>query len=255
MNRWDLLRAGALSGIGALAGAVIGPERLHRWSHRLSPGWQEFAREARAVSERHWRQTRETVATLKQKYEQPVLGRQRVWDLVEKLALCVDPTDARLYCTSQLIHVQQIVAGMERDGVNDPDMLIAAITHDLGKVLLLTGEAPENVVGMNAPIGRYPAGVGLDNVVFQWNHDEFIYSRLKDYLPDHLAWLLRYHSIEIPLTRPFMDASDRAYLERYLLPFRKYDQGTKSACVLPPRTILEKHRDLIEGAFPRSILV
>jgi hypothetical protein len=255
VSRWEVLKAGAVSRVGTTMGAVMGPERVHRWAHRLSPGWSEFAREARAISERHRAQTHQTVAALRRKYEHAVLGRQRVWDLVEKLALCIDPTDGELHCTSQLVHVQQVVAGMERDGVSDPDMLIAAITHDLGKVLLLTGEAPENVVGMNAPIGRYPRGVGLDNVVFQWNHDEFIYSRLKDYLPDHVAWLLRYHSIEIPLTTPVMDPRDRSYLDRYLRPFRKYDQGTKSPCSLPPRNILEKYRDLVDGMFPGSILV
>ena len=39
--------------------------------------------------------------------------------LVEQLAQCVDPTDCRLYCTSQQTHVSQILEGMERDGVDD----------------------------------------------------------------------------------------------------------------------------------------
>jgi hypothetical protein len=239
--------------VGAALARVIGRPRVHRWTHRFSPGWGEFAREAQAITERHWAQTRETVAALRRKYEAPVLGRQRVWDLVDRLAFCVDPTDGELHCTSQLVHVQQVVAGMERDGVSDPDLLLTAIVHDLGKVLLLTGEAPENVVGMNAPIGHHPRGAGLDNVVLQWNHDEFIHSRLKDHLPDHVAWLLRYHSIEIPLAAPLMDARDRAYLDRYLRPFRRYDQGTKSPCALPPRTILDKYRDLVDRAFPDPI--
>ena len=87
--------------------------------------------------------------------------------------------------------------GLERDGMRDPNMLVAAITHDLGKVLLLMAEAPEHVVGMTAPIGPHLQGIGLDNVVFQWSHDEFAYSRLRDHVPDHVAWLLRYHSILI----------------------------------------------------------
>jgi hypothetical protein len=253
MTRWRALETIAASGATRTVEAVLGPERARRWAHRLSPGWREFVREARAVNERHWAQTHDTVAALKRKYERPVLGRQRVWDLVERLALCVDPTDGELFCASQLVHVQQVVAGMERDGVSDPDLLVAAITHDLGKVLLLAGEAPENVVGMNAPIGPYPPGAGLDNVVFQWNHDEFIYSRLKDHVPDHLAWLLRYHSIDVRESEPFMDARDRAYLARYLLPFRRYDQGTKSPCFLPPRTILDTYRDLVERTFPNPL--
>lgn len=255
MSGWRGLGAGVASGAVRTAGAVVGPARLRRWALRLSPGWRGFTREAQAITERHRAQTHETVAALKRKYEHAVLGRWRVWDLIERLALCVDPTDGELYCASQLVHVQQVVAGMERDGVDDRDLLLAALTHDLGKVLLLVGEAPEHVVGMNTPIGRYPPRVGLDRVVFQWNHDEFIYSRLKDHVPDHLAWLLRYHSIEIPRAAPLMDARDRSYLERYLRPFRRYDQGTKSVCSLPPRDILAKYRDLVEAAFPGPILV
>jgi len=255
VSRWHALRARAGSGIALTAAAVLGRERLRRLGYRLSPGWPEFTREAHAITARHWAQTRETVTALRRKYERPVLGRQRVWDLVDRLALCVDPTDGELCGASQLVHVQQVVAGMEGDHVEDADMFLAAITHDLGKVLLLAGEAPENVVGMNTPVGPHPPGIGLDNVTFQWNHDEFIYSRLRDHVPDHLAWLLRYHSIEIAETRPFMDARDRSYLERYLLPFRRYDQGTKSMCSVPPRTVLDKYRDLVDRAFPSPIAI
>jgi hypothetical protein len=251
MSGW---RALAATGAARAIEAAMGPERARRWALRFSPGWRQFVQEAGAVTERHWAQTRETVAALRRKHERAVLGRRRMWDLVERLALCVDPTDTRLCCASQLVHVQQVVAGMERDGVDDPDLLVAAITHDLGKILLLAGEAPEHVVGTNAPIGRYARGAGLDTVVFQWNHDEFIYSRLRDHVPDHVAWLLRYHSIEIRRAEPLMDARDRSYLERYLRPFRRYDQGTKSPCTLPPPTILDKYRDLIDRTFPAPIL-
>jgi hypothetical protein len=252
---WTFITDGATTAASRTAEALLGAGRLHRFTHRLTPGWREFAREARQISERHWKQTHGTVAALKRKYETAVFGRQRIWDLVEKLALCVDPTDGALYGASQLVHVRQVVAAMERDGVSDPDLFLAAITHDLGKVLLLGVEAPENVVGMNAPIGDYPDAVGLDNVTFQWNHDEFVYSRLKDYLPDHLAWLLRYHSILIDRSQRFMDARDRGYLDRYLVPFRHYDQTTKSCCVLPSRTILDPYRELVEHTFPGSLVV
>ncbi len=192
-----------MAAVSKTAGALLGTPRVHRWAHRLAPGWREFADEALAVSERHWKQTHQTVAALKRKYEEAVFGRQGIWELVEKLALCVDPTDGELYGASQLIHTRQVVAGMERDGVSDPDFFLAAITHDLGKVL----------------------------------------------------WLLRYHSILIESSRPFMDARDHAYLERYLVPFRKYDQDTKSCCLLPPQNILDKYRDLVERTFPRSLLI
>jgi hypothetical protein len=255
MRPGSRLAEATLSALGSAAGGLVGPERLRRLAYRLTPGWSAFAREADAITQRHWRQTRDTVAALKRKYEQPVIGYERVWTLVERLALCVDPTDGELLGTSQLVHTRQVVAAMEQDGVRDPDMLIAAITHDLGKVLLLMAEAPEHVVGMTAPIGPHPPGIGLDNVVFQWSHDEFVYSRLRDHVPDHVAWLLRYHSILVDRAEPFMDTRDRAYLDRYLLPFRIYDQRSKSPCRLPSPAVLEAHRGLIEAAFPHPILI
>jgi len=216
---------------------------------------RDFASAAKHVYERHFAQSQATVEALRRKYAQPVFGPLRVWDLLEKLALCVDVTDEHLGCTNQLIHVQQVVEGMERDGVQDMDMFLAALTHDLGKILLLTGEAPENVMCANRPIGEFDPGAGLDRVVFQWNHDEFIYSRLRDHLPEHVGWLVRYHSIAIDAAAPYMNARDLDFTERYLRPFRKYDMGTKSVWHLPPPRILEKYRDLLEKTFPGPIPV
>jgi hypothetical protein len=174
--------------------------------------------------------------------------------MVEKLALCVDPTDTTLYCTSQFIHVQQVVAAMERDGVQDRDLYIAAFTHDLGKVMLLGNEAPEHVVCQSAPLGGDREGIGLDNAVLQFGHPEIIYTRLKDHVPDHVAWLVRYHSTSIERAAPYMDDRDRRYAERYLKPFRRYDNGFKSTSFLP-RIDLAKYRSLIEETFPSPILV
>src|SRR5262249_23931959 len=155
--------------------------------------------------------TRELVAQLKAKYENAVFGRARVWDLVEKLAFCVDPTDTALLCTNQFIHVQQVLAGMEHDGIDGHDLFLVALTHDLGKVVLLTDELPERVVAPPEPIGDYRPGVGLDNVVYQFGHGEIIYSRLKDHVPAHIAWILRYHATPLSSLDPYMSSQDRIY--------------------------------------------
>ena len=86
---------------------------------------------------------------------------------MELLAQCVDPSNPVLYCVTQVVHTLQVVESMERDGIEDADLLLAGLVHNLGKVLLLTGETPENVVCSNTPIGCYPAGIGLNNCVFQ----------------------------------------------------------------------------------------
>lgn len=228
--------------------AVRGPAEL------LPPGMGAFRDEAEAIFARHRAQTAETVRGLQKKYERPVFGPVRVWDLVERLALCVDPSDMRLFCASQLVHVQQILAGMEAAAVRDPDLLLLAIVHDLGKVLLLTGEPPENVVCTTRHLGAPGPGCGLDEVVFEYGHGEFIASRLRGHVPDHVAWAARYHNVRIADVEPFMNDRDREWCERYLRPFRRYDAGFASAYYLP-RLDLEPYRELVERTFPSPLTV
>jgi hypothetical protein len=212
----------------------------------------EFAQMAAPVLERHRRQSAETVAELRRRYAKPVFGKVRVWDLIMRLGACVDPTDQRLFCASQLVHVSQILDEMERDDVASPEMVLVALVHDLGKLLLLTGEDPANVVCMNEAVGDGADGAGLDQSLLQWNHDEFAYQRLVGHIPDDLAWLVRYHSIEIPATRRLMDAGDLERTARLLEPFAHYDHGTKSPYYLPPQP-LDRYRSVVEAAFPRRL--
>ena len=212
----------------------------------------EFRRAADVIIERHGRQTLETVEGLRRKYEAPVVGDVRVWELIELLALCIDPTDGRLFCTSQLVHVLQMLDAMADDEADVPDLVLAALIHDCGKVLLLSGEDPANVSCLTVPIGSYAPGVGLDNVVFQWGHDEFAYSRFVEHVPDHIAWLIRYHSVDQDVALPLMDARDRAYYDRYLRPFSYYDHQFKSPFRLPKRA-LNEYQDVVEDAFPKPV--
>ena len=212
-----------------------------------------FARNAEAICARHRQQTPDTVAALRRKYDAPLFGKVGVWSLVEKLAQCVDPTDLRLYGVSQQMHVLQILAGMEAEGVASEELIVAALVHDLGKVLLLAGEAPENVVCFNEPIGTFEPGVGLDHCLLQWNHDEFAFSRLKHYLPDGIAWLVRYHSIARPACDAYMDTRDRDYAQRYLNVFERYDHGTKSPYFLPPKRI-DAYRQVLDAWLPATIV-
>src|SRR5262249_164475 len=147
-----------------------------------------YAAQARAIEARHKAQTIATVAELRRKYASPVFGRIPVWDAVEMLGRCVDPTDRRLFGATQHLHVVQIIDGMEEGGTGSEEFVLAALLHDLGKVLLLAGEVPENVVCRNEPIAPSAHGAGLDNCVLQWNHDEFAWSRVRAHVPDPVAW-------------------------------------------------------------------
>jgi len=212
-----------------------------------------FRANAKAIRRRHNAQTRDDVESLRERYAEPVFGHVSVWELVERQAQCIDPSDLSLLCGSQEVHVLQMLDALERDGITDRDLLVAALIHDLGKLLLLTGEDPANVVCSNEAIGEYDDGCGLDQCVFQWNHDEFAYSRFKDHVPDHVAWLLRYHSIKPHRCLHLMDERDLAYNEKYFTVFTRYDQGTKSAYDLPLHGLADD-RDLIEETFPSPIL-
>ena len=56
-----------------------------------------YVLEARAIEARHAAQTVDDVEALRRKYQAPVFGTVRVWDLVERLAQCVDPSDCALF--------------------------------------------------------------------------------------------------------------------------------------------------------------
>lgn len=207
---------------------------------------------AKTLYQGHFRQSQEIALGLRRKYARPIFGRMHIIDVLRRLGECVDPTDTELYLVNQLLHTLQVACGMEEDGVKDETMILAALVHDLGKVTELAGEKPEYVNGPNEPIGIHAPGCGLDNVVTTWNHDEFAWQRVRDYVPDHVAWLVRYHSLRFGMCHQFMDERDWAYHDTYLGLFRKYDLGTKSIFHLPKKKLAD-YRPLLEKYFPEPI--
>ena len=256
LSRRTLLTSAVAASVGGLVGGYVGYRQRRRLSlasdliRGKRNGRADFHLRAGDIEERHNAQTTEDVAALKAKYDKRVFGKEPVWDLLQKLARCVDVTDTRLYGTSQLVHVGQALATMEAEGVDDPDMHLIAILHDLGKVMLLTGEAPENVLCGAGRMGEYEPGVGLDNMVFQFCHPELIYTRIKDHVPEHVAFACRYHNLDLDDVAPYMTDRDRRYVEKYVVPFKHFDD-TKSLFHLPE--LGEKYRDLIETTFPKPI--
>jgi len=216
------------------------------------PRTVDYFAQARAIDARHATQTVDDVEALRRKYEAPVFGSVRVWELIERLAVCIDPSDCALFCTSQLTHVLQMLDAMARDGIDDPELLLAVLVHDLGKLLLVTDEDPANVVCMNSPIGDPHPGIGLDQCTFQWNHDEFGWSRVRGHVPDGVAWLVRHHSMDVDAVANLMDARDLEYRARYFDVFTHYDHGTKTPFHMPT-VELDSYRELVENAFPEPI--
>lgn len=264
LSRRTLIAGAVGVAAGSAAGLALGYRlrtelrdlklRLLASPQALPPEAGRFRQDAAAIEARHASQTVETVAELKRRYEAPTFGRTSVWELVEKLARCIDPTDKRLFCASQAVHWQQVVAAMEANGVDDPDMLLLGVIHDLGKVLLLQGEAPENVVCGTELVAAGPEGAGLDQAVFQFGHGEYLYSRIVDQVPEHVAFVARFHNVAPQRVRHLMNEREREWTDRYLIPFQDFDAKFCSP-YYAPRVDFSRYRDLVESYFPKPILV
>jgi hypothetical protein len=230
--------------------------------HRLEP-YQKESKEQFYVAEQAARQRYEALdqqfklslpAMLEAKYEKKaVLGKVRVYDAIAELARVINPLEPELGCVSQLTHELQLSSAMERDGL-DEVLVLCGLIHDLGTILLSTDEDPINVEagGKKAPLSGTPGG-GLFNCAFRWDHGDFVYLRLKDYVPLELSWLLRHHSMELEACEPYMDERDREYTRRLFVPFAHYD-ARKDIYSVPTKR-LEDYRDLLDRAFPDPILI
>lgn len=257
VSRRFFLGGVGMAGVAGYIGGGLGQEPAEAAPQPLLPvhfveEQQAYWEQAAGIYERHWQQTADDVAQLRAKYAEPIYGEADPCELLNDLGRCVDLSDKRLYATSQWVHIQQILLAMEADGVEDEDLYLLALIHDLGKVLMLVGEVQENVVCANRPIGDYDAGVGLDNVIFQWNHDEFIYDRLVDHVPDHIAWTIRYHSVKPSEVRHLMDDRDLEYSAKYLERFQPYDLGSKTVFVAD-LDVIERWKPLLRERLPASI--
>ncbi|CAE8595787.1 unnamed protein product [Polarella glacialis] len=159
--------------------------------------------------ERHLRQTVATRQELHERWANRVLlGEVKVIDLLQLLHFTVDHTDTELLYTSQLIHSLQVYEMVTSYDLPSPDLQykndlqIAALVHDLGKLLSLFGEADRNVDCMNTvidyddPGGASAQGLGIGHLAIQWNHDEYAYQKLRhSKLPPRVLAAVRFHSL------------------------------------------------------------
>jgi hypothetical protein len=237
---------------------TVARQQLWRYGFviQLSPygDWRDVERlrsDARAIIDRHQRQTAEDVAALRERYDRPVFGEVTPHHLLELLAQVMDPVNPVLGATSQLAHTLQALELMERDGV-DEDLLLAMLLHDIGKVVLLRGERPEFVEGNGrAPIGPHAPGIGLDRCLLRYGHGEIFHQRIGADVPEAVARAVRYHDISVPDCLPFFDDRDHEWYERWYLPMHDYDV-TYTAFRLPTVT-LERYRGLLERRLPATV--
>lgn len=216
---------------------------------------ESFKKEAINIHLRHRSQTVDDINNLNEKYKTTTIFENPiyVWDAIEKLGMVSDPTDRELYAVSQWVHTLQVIEGMENDNIQNEEFIFSGWVHDLGKLLLLTNEDPANIVCDNFVV-KGKEGIGLDNCFVNWNHDEWVYLKLKDFVSDEVSWLIRYHSINLDSCYKYFDQRDRIYADKYFNLFKKYDKGTKSIYNIP-KVDLEKHRRIIEKFLPNKIIL
>jgi hypothetical protein len=205
----------------------------------------------REIERRSARQTRADVRRLERRYDEPIIGEVGVVRLMELLAQVIDPASAILACTSQLTHALQMAEAMQADGVAD-EMVFMALVHDLGKLALLHGEEPHHVDGNGRrPTGPHEPGIGLDRATLQFAHGEIAYRRFGHLLPDHLAWLLRYHDINVAACRELFDERDWAHLGEHHRLLAHYDRQISPYRV--PSVQLSDYHDLLRVHLPETI--
>lgn len=263
-SRRGVLLGGAAALASGAAGVALGYRfrteirdvklRAMAWPLQVPAEMDAFRHEAARIGEARARQTADDVTALKARYEAPVFGKVDVWGLIERLALCIDQSDRRLFCGSQFVHAQQVFAAMQTNGVEDADMLLLALIHDLGKVVLLANAAPEDVVGVTRRISGGEPGAGLDRAIYQFGHGEFLHSRVAGLVPEHVAWVVRWHNIDVAAERPLMTAQEREWAERWLVPFQRFDGDFVSPYYVP-KIDLARCREIVQRAFPSPVLV
>eukprot|EP00662_Eupelagonemidae_sp_cell21_P018688 gene18688-22554_t len=160
-------------------------------------------------------QTRADVARLTAKWGNSTLeGPVDPWALLQRTALTIDRSDRSPF--------NQFQHGMIVDGIRSDTLLC---------VLSLYGEEDSNVDCLNGVIDAGATGRGLAEVTTHWNHDEFAFLKLRPYIPEQWAWMIRYHSFE-PLfvgdeMEPYLTPQEREWLQD-LKVVEEYDHKTKN---------------------------
>jgi inositol oxygenase len=169
----------------------------------------------------HRFQTYDFVRTKKHEYLKFNRRRMGIFEALDYLNTLVDDSDPDIEL-SQLQHLLQTSEAIRAAG--HPDwFVLTGLVHDLGKVLCLFGEPQWAVVGDTFPVGCafsdrivyseffadnadashqtfstrlgvYQEGCGLRHVEISWGHDEYMYRRMKDYLPEPALYMIRFHS-------------------------------------------------------------
>jgi hypothetical protein len=229
------------------------------------------------VYAKHYAQTPDTSLALRNKWRSAeIFGKIHVMNLVKLMHFTVDHSDKGLWYTSQLIHSLQVYEGVraDKEAITAKhghdyyvDMLIAALLHDLGKMLTLLGEDDAAADCMNVLLCKPAPASGFDSedIVQTFNHDEYGYQKLAPYLGHRKNVLaaMRFHSLREAegsihaVQGKDLDSRIGYFIEAatpdvaaFVKHFRYYDQYTKRVTGIVPTVDWEQIRELFEAEFP-----
>jgi len=231
----------------------------------------------------HTNQTFDFVIAQKNKYRKLDRLRMGIWDAFATLDNIIDDSDPDL-SLPQSVHAFQTAERLRKDG-HPHWLILTGLIHDLGKVLVLFDEPQWAVVGDTFPVGCaysnkviftpyfadnsdlhnptfqtqygiYSPHCGLANVHMSWGHDEYLYTVVKDYLPEQAAYIIRYHSFYAAHKDNaydyLMDDYDRSMMQ-WLKLFSSYDLYSKSSEPINSAELLPYYKALVAEYFPETI--
>jgi len=231
----------------------------------------------------HTYQTFDFVMEKKANYLQFNKKEMPLWKAFDFLNQLVDDSDPDTDL-DQFQHLLQTAEAIRQDG--HPEwMVMVGLFHDMGKVLCLFDEPQWAVVGDTFPVGCaysekvvypeffklnpdynnpqyqtkygiYEPHCGLRNDHLSWGHDEYVYSMMKDYLPEPALYMLRYHSFYAQHKENgyehLMDEHDREMFKWVEL-FNPYDLYSKNPKVPDWNELKPYYTNLVAKYLPQTL--
>ncbi|OKL57348.1 Inositol oxygenase [Talaromyces atroroseus] len=238
--------------------------------------------------EQHTKQTVAYNLQARNRFKATTRARMSIWEAIEKLNTLIDESDPDT-SLSQIEHLLQSAEAIRRDG-KPRWMQLTGLIHDLGKLLyFFDAQGQWDVVGDTFPVGCafdsriiygresfernpdfghpvfdnglgiYAPGIGLENVMLSWGHDEYLYHVVKDQstLPAEALAMIRYHSFypwhNAGAYRELMNEKDEEML-RAVKAFNPYDLYSKSDELPKVEELRPYYEELIDEYFPVKVI-
>lgn len=237
--------------------------------------------------EQHEKQTVAYNLKARNQFKAKTRAEMTVWEAIEKLNTLIDESDPDTKL-SQIEHLLQTAEAIRQDG-KPRWMQLTGLIHDLGKLLYFYGAQGQwDVVGDTFPVGCpfderiiypdtfkgnpdyydpiyntgtgiYTLGIGIDNVMLSWGHDEYLYHVVKDQstLPDEALAMIRYHSFypwhKEGAYRWMMNEKDARMLDA-VKAFNPYDLYSKADGIPKVEDLKPYYLELIDEYFPSKVI-